>query len=263
MPLPLLVFTDLDGTLLDHHTYSHADASPALAALAVIGAGVVLASSKTAAEIAPLRAELGLTDWPAIVENGAGVLPPGAIASNGDADYLRLRAALAQLPYGLRAHFTGFGDMSDAEVADLTGLPVKAAALARQRQYSEPGHWSGSPAQEAEFAQALARQHISARSGGRFLTLSYGATKADRMAEITAKLAPDRTVALGDAPNDIEMLAAADTAFIVANPDATPLPPQPSEATGRIRRTKLPGPSGWNAAILGLVCELANQQERS
>ena len=75
--LPLLVFSDLDGTLLDHESYSFAPARAALAALAEIGAGVVLATSKTAAEVAPLRAALGLAGWPAIVENGAGLLAGG------------------------------------------------------------------------------------------------------------------------------------------------------------------------------------------
>ena len=36
----LVVFTDLDGTLLDHHSYGYAPAQPALDALAVIGAGI-------------------------------------------------------------------------------------------------------------------------------------------------------------------------------------------------------------------------------
>ncbi|MCE8458362.1 HAD-IIB family hydrolase, partial [Rhodovulum sulfidophilum] len=65
MPRPaLLIFTDLDGTLLDHETYSHAEAAPALTALRAAGVPVILASSKTAAEIAPLRAELGLSAHP-------------------------------------------------------------------------------------------------------------------------------------------------------------------------------------------------------
>ena len=84
--LPLLVFTDLDGTLLDHESYSWSPARPALDALRELGAGLVLASSKTAAEIAPLREAVGFTTWPAIVENGAGTLEPGedGSATRGD-----------------------------------------------------------------------------------------------------------------------------------------------------------------------------------
>ena len=52
--MPLLLFSDLDGTLLDHDSYDFAPARPALDALKGIGAGVVLATSKTAAEVTPV-----------------------------------------------------------------------------------------------------------------------------------------------------------------------------------------------------------------
>lgn len=71
----LLVFSDLDGTLLDHTTYSYAPARPALAALRARDALLILASSKTAAEMLPLHQELDLGEAPMIVENGAACLP--------------------------------------------------------------------------------------------------------------------------------------------------------------------------------------------
>jgi mannosyl-3-phosphoglycerate phosphatase len=74
----LIVFSDLDGTLLDHATYSWQAAVPALEALKERGIPLILASSKTSAEIAELRAETGFADCPAIVENGAGLLEPAA-----------------------------------------------------------------------------------------------------------------------------------------------------------------------------------------
>jgi len=251
----LLIFTDLDGTLLDHETYSWRAAEPALAMLRQRGAGVILASSKTAAEIAPLRDEIGFADWPAIVENGAGLLPAGAAASEVEGDaYQRLHAALDKLPADLRARFTGFGDMGAEGIARATGLPPDQAALAAARHFSEPGLFTGDEADEAAFTAALAEHGITARRGGRFLTLSFGATKADRMAEIKSDHAPDGvTIALGDAPNDAEMIAAADHGVIVANPHGTGLPPLDGEAEGRITRTRRPGPEGWNAAILALV----------
>jgi predicted mannosyl-3-phosphoglycerate phosphatase (HAD superfamily) len=46
-----LVFTDLDGTLLDHHSYSCEEAMPAVRALAEAGFPLIFNSSKTAAEI--------------------------------------------------------------------------------------------------------------------------------------------------------------------------------------------------------------------
>ncbi|WP_347813664.1 HAD-IIB family hydrolase [Shimia aestuarii] len=247
-----LVFSDLDGTLLDHETYSFDAARPALAALAEAGCGVVLASSKTGPEIARLRAAMGLADWPAIVENGAGVLEAGAAPEAGT-EYARLRSWLGALPSEMRAAFRGFGDMSDAEVAEVTGLAPNEAALARQRGFTEPGLWTGSEAALEAFLARAGEAGIAARQGGRFLTLSFGATKADRMAEIAARYAPEATVALGDAPNDVEMIEAADIGVIVQNPGGPGLPKLPKEEAGRIFRTQESGPHGWNRAVLSIL----------
>ncbi|MBV0912393.1 HAD-IIB family hydrolase [Anianabacter salinae] len=252
--VPLLVFSDLDGTLLDHDSYSHDAALPALAALSRIGAPLVLASSKTAPEIAALHRTLGLGDTPAIVENGAAVMVPGQPEQT--TAYAALRAVLDDLPPALRAGFRGFGDMTDDEVARVTGLPASAAALARNRAHSEPGLWTGTDAARADFLRELAQRGVTAREGGRFLTLSRGGTKADRMAGITERYAPALTLALGDAPNDAEMIEAADRGVIVRNPHGPGVPSLPGETTGRIIRTTKTGPEGWNDAVLSVIADL-------
>ncbi|MCA0994339.1 HAD-IIB family hydrolase [Alloyangia pacifica] len=250
----LAVFTDLDGTLLDHGSYSYAAAQPALSALKARGIPLILASSKTAAEIAPLHAELGLGDWPAIVENGADRIAPGALSEDAPV-YAKLREALAALPEQAQ-HFKGFGDMDAAEVARVTGLPLDGAALARKRRFTEPGLWSGSEAEQDDFLAALAERGIHARKGGRFLTLSFGGTKAQQMAGILHDLGCDTAIALGDAPNDIEMIESADHGVIIRNDHGNGIPPLPGEQTGQIRRTALPGPEGWNTAILSILDDL-------
>ncbi len=250
----LVVFSDLDGTLLDHSTYSFDAARPALDALAASGVPLVLASSKTGAEIRELQDRMGLTGAPAIVENGAGIAWTASEVATDDDAYKRLHAALAEMDEA--RDFKGFGDMSTAEVAAATGLSPDAASLARQRAHSEPGIWSGSKAALAAFVAALAAKGISARRGGRFLTLSFGRTKADAMAEVATRLGADRTLALGDAPNDAEMLAQADIGILVRNDHGPAMPPLPGEAEGRIRRTSLEGPAGWNEAVLGLLRDM-------
>lgn len=251
---PLIVFTDLDGTLLDHDSYSHAAAVPALAALRKQGIPVVLASSKTAAEIAPLRAELGFADVPAIVENGAGLLAPGDGALSGGR-YDDLRAALDSLPPDLRAPYQGFGDWGPQGIAQHTGLPPEDAARAGQRLFSEPGIWTGDEPTKQAFLEALAARGVAAREGGRFLTLSFGGTKAGQMDAVLARYGTPFSVALGDAPNDVEMLERADLGIVVANPHRAPLPHLQGEAEGRIRRTTAPGPKGWNAALQQVMVE--------
>ncbi len=251
---PALVFSDLDGTLLDHDSYDWTPAAALLTRLTAAGIPVCLASSKTAAEMVPLRAEMGLGAAPMICENGAGVVRD---AGAGDQSaYLRLRAALEALPAEMRTPFDGFGDMGPARIADVTGLDPAAARAAAERCFSEPGIWSGDEASLAAFFRALEAQGIAARRGGRFLTLSFGGTKADRMGEIAGHYGQPTTIALGDAPNDREMLETADYGIIIANPHGAALPEMAGEADGRIRRSRASGPYGWSDALTALLSDL-------
>jgi mannosyl-3-phosphoglycerate phosphatase len=252
----LLIFSDLDGTLLDHDTYQWTAALPALRALRRIKAGLVLASSKTAPEIAGLRAQIGFDDWPAIVENGAGLLPAGTQAIPEGGRYHAVRAALDRVPPPLRTQFCGFGDLDCATLAQRTGLPVAQAALAQQRAFSEPGSWSGSEQDLHRFLDHLAAEGIIGQRGGRFVTLSFGGNKADQVRSLTRQYHPRHSIALGDAPNDIKMLEAVDYAVVVANPHSPPLAPLKTEQAGRVYRTTAPGPQGWNDAILTLLSTL-------
>lgn len=242
----LIVFTDLDGTLLDHQTYDAQPARPMLERLAARDVPVILASSKTAAEIAVWQRDLGLGHWPAIVENGAA-LADGAF---DDRAYRRIRAALAEIG----APFRGFGDMGTAEVAALTGLAPQAARLAQTRAHSEPGLWLGTEAGLPAFLDALKARGITARRGGRFLTLSHGGTKAGRMADLAARFDADTSIALGDAPNDAEMLAAADWAVIVRNDHGPGVAPLPDEA--RVIRTRAAGSEGWREGMAAVLDRL-------
>lgn len=256
-----LVFTDLDGTLLDHDSYSFEAARPALDLLAARGIPVILASSKTEAEMRPIAQAIGISH-PMIVENGAGVVGLDAghkeTEAHSASPYRRLRSLLRKLPKELSACFEGFGDWDVAEVARQTGLPPASAELARQRRFSEPGRFTGSEAQKRAFIELLDAQGFTAVQGGRFFTLMPKTSKAERMAEVVAHYRQQtgdtiRTVALGDAPNDLAMLEAADCGIIIANPAHRPLPVTERERQGAILRSEEAGPKGWNIMINQLV----------
>ncbi|MEM9938734.1 MAG: HAD-IIB family hydrolase [Pseudomonadota bacterium] len=263
---PLIVFSDLDGTLLDHDTYSFEPARTALNRLKACGGILVLSSSKTAVEMAGLRADMGFADCPAIVENGAGLLPPdegeGPALEAGDT-YDRLIAALNETPSHLRAQYSSFSDWGPEGIAEQTGLSLDAATRAGQRQFSEPGIWHGDDAALSEFQAALLERGVHMRRGGRFQTLSFGAVKADRMAEIIAQYTKGEprplTMALGDAPNDAEMISAADYGVIIANTHGAPLAELSGESAGRVVRTTKPGPYGWNDAVLDRLSQVLSK----
>ncbi|THH35303.1 HAD-IIB family hydrolase [Aliishimia ponticola] len=246
-------FTDLDGTLLDHDTYSHAPARDALAALRDRGIPLVLTSSKTAAEIAELHRDLDLGTTPAIVENGAGIFDPQEGLQGDRGAHRKVLTALDQLPSPLRAGFTGFTDMTVEEVQILTGLDAEASRRAKMRCHSEPGLWTGPQDTQDAFIAGLAQHGIAARQGGRFLTLSLGHTKADAMATVAQHLGATLTVALGDAPNDFEMLDAADIAVVIRNDHGPDVAPLRGEGSPRVHRTTEPGPRGWNTAVLAIL----------
>lgn len=252
----IAVFTDLDGTLLDHHTYRFDAALPAIGLLRERSIPLILASSKTEAEMRPIANALGL-DTPMIVENGAGIARFGDDSVNDAPVYARIRQALSSLPASLSGRFSGFGDWSVEEVSRQTGLPHENARLARQRRFSEPGLWLGSEEERREFIALMEQEGFTAIQGGRFFTIMPHGSKADAMMRVAGLFAKARgepvfTIALGDAPNDLAMLKAADRGIIIANPHHNPLPVTERERNGAILRSTLAGPAGWNEVML--VC---------
>lgn len=264
----LLVFTDLDGTLLDHETYSPAAALPALERLGTLGVPLIACTSKTLAEVARITAEWPVPA-PAIIENGGALcLPPGVFPERTDLqevdrfrvhffspDYPSLIDRLHALRREKGYRFTGFYDMSDAEVAERTGLGARAAAQARRRLCSEPIAWSGSDAELARFGDDLDALGFNLTRGGRFHHV-LGRTDKGLALEKTRAMfeerwnAPTTTIALGDGPNDRAMLENADVAVVVKNPDAPPFDIHPR---GRLIKTVAVGPSGWREAMESLL----------
>lgn len=266
----LIIFTDLDGTLLDHKTYDYEPAREALDKIKALEIPLIFATSKTAAEVQSLFSDMTLR-WPAIVENGSGVWCPEGRDPVVDKvrsglprsiSYDQILAILDDLPSSLRDSFTGFSQFSVKEITDMTGLSATAAALAKARDYSEPGLWHGSEDGFDEFRSALSKAGLTVIKGGRFLHILQKTSKAKQMQLVTQAFRdsfPEDdviTAALGDAPNDREMLEAATHGFVIPNPSGTPLGELDGEKRGTILRVEDPGPTGWNGALLDLFARL-------
>lgn len=253
-----LVFTDLDGTLLDHHDYSHAAAETALDRLSSLDIPVVLNSSKTLSELDYIARDLNL-DAPRIAENGSLVVFPDSGRTHiFGADH----AEICKILHGLRERhaycFKGFSDWTAQEIAEITGLSIEAAERAGTRQASEPLLWQDDEALLEPFREQLEAAGLSLKRGGRFWHVMGNADKVHAMNYLSEEYSKgsDRpiVIALGDGPNDRDMLAAADIAVIVYNPDGVKID-IPEREGQRVIRTELPGPQGWGATINALLDE--------
>lgn len=269
----ILVFTDLDGTLLDHHTYSYEVALPAIQQLTQTGCPLIFNSSKTAAEIQSLHQETG-NSHPFITENGSAVCiqtgyfnahEPGSDGSDGfvthsfGPSYRELLAQLHDLRRIRDFRFKGFSDLNNAEVAKLTGLDIAGAQLAKQRQASEPLIWEDTEAALDDFRKELAKLNLTLTRGGRFYHVMGPSDKAQAMLWLTERYRSNWpgqhwiTVALGDGPNDQAMLETADIAVAIppASGDVIEL-----KRTDNVIYPETQGPGGWKIAIEKIIQDL-------
>ncbi len=256
----VVVFSDLDGTLLDGGDYSFAAAAPALALLRARHIPLVLCTSKTRAEVEVLRLQFG-NRHPFIVENGGAVyVPRGTFAfdfswQRQTADYQVIElgtpygdlvAELEQLRQRSGIAVRGFSDMSVAEVARRTGLGRAEAVRAKEREFDEPFVLP----EGADPQQVLAASELPISRGDRFFHL----TSSDKGRAVTALLALYRRarpglvgIGLGNAGNDLSLLAAVDVPILVAGRgggyDSAVALPGLCFAAGA-------GPEGWNAALM-------------
>jgi mannosyl-3-phosphoglycerate phosphatase len=261
-----VVVSDLDGTLLDHETYAFDAAWPALDCLERDAIPLVLCSSKTRAEIEPLRAELR-NGHPFISENGGALfIPDGYFAFDidgaerrdaylvvrlGDA-YADLVTALAAAACASGVRVRGFADMTDADVASATGLTIDQARLARRREFDEPFEVLD-PDGEASLTAEIARRGKRWTTGGRFHHIVGRNDKAEAVRLLASlyrrAFGAVRTIGLGDAPNDAGFLAEVDVPIVIPSARAAELQTLVPEARVATRR----GPAGWSDEVLAAI----------
>ncbi len=264
-PPPYIVFTDLDGTLLDHHTYAWQPALPAIRRLQALNIPIIINTSKTAAEVLPIRHSLGLSS-PFIVENGSALYIPkgfcdGSIenlaAINIRGDYYCLlfganRDNIVQCIYNERAardlKFSGYSDWDTETLMSHTGLDRISAEQSLARLYSEPIIWQDSEAAHRHFSDFITRKGLRILSGGRFEHIQGDTDKAKPMRFFREHIYRDEKIefiCLGDTENDIAMLEHADIALCIKSP----VGPYPELSHKHVYYSQKCGPEGWQEAI--------------
>jgi mannosyl-3-phosphoglycerate phosphatase len=267
-----LIFSALDGALVNPRTGSYADAEEALSELDRLKIPLVLLSPRTRAEIDPLRRKMG-HNHPFITENGGGIFfpdgylnvkIPGAVRVGRylciaqGRPYPEVCAALDEIAEECGVGVAGFHHMNLREIADNTGLRPRDAELARSREFDELFFFTSADEPAiARFVEA-ARQHgFDARRGGMFWHFSSGCDPARAVRTLTqlfreATRIKMRAVGIGSDSGDLDWLQAVDQAILLPGGSADSEPPKAGQAKNIIPGTA-PGAAGWSEAILNII----------
>jgi len=259
-----IIVSDLDGTLLDSTSYSFAAAQPALEVVRTRGIPLVLCSSKTRTEIEGYRQRLN-NRHPFITENGGGIfIPRDYFSEPVEAEtfdgywlirlgipYAEIRSRFVRLRQQLGAGVRGFADMTDEEVAALTGLSCNEARLSKQRDFDEPFVFNGAP--DERFLQAIEESGLR-WTQGQFFHIMGDHDKGHAVSLLKALYQHEygavASIGLGDSLNDLQMLQAVDHPVLVRHEDGSH---DARITVPNLLKTQLPGPAGWNEAVLQLL----------
>lgn len=267
-----LVVTDLDGTLLNHHSYATDNALPAIKKLQKMNIPIIFNTSKTFDEILALQNQLGIHD-PFIVENGSCIYLPKSqypkIFNEYEVDSreqyweLILGIKKSEISHILESidtpaeYYQLLSACSTEEASQLTGLSAEQSEQAISRDFSEPLIWKSTDDDLQKFIKQLKVENLNTLQGGRFLHVLGSCDKGiatETLRDIILKqtLAPItniKTITLGDSANDAAMLNAGDISIIVNSPSNHMLQ---KSITPDIQ-TIYEAPDGWaegiNAAI--------------
>ncbi len=270
MQTKFVIFTDLDGTLLDSDTYEFKEALPAISYLQQLRIPIVPCTSKTHLEVKGLRNKLKLND-PFIVENGSAIffekgyfkntLPQKEIDGFGvkilGKSHQEIIAFLNKLKHVFNLKLKGFSEMHITEIQALTNLPPKQAQLAQKRYFSEPmiSFEKDDFLKNTEIINFVTRNGFKILRGNRFYHLIGNCDKGRAVKELIQMFKKEFytsliTIGLGDSKNDYEMLKAVQFPIIIRKKDGNFVH---LEGLGNTYITDNAGPAGWSEAIFKFV----------
>lgn len=254
-----ILFTDLDGTLLDLKSYSFLQSVNAIEQLKSDGMPIIFCSAKTRKEQEFYRESLDIKD-PFIVENGSAIYIPrnyfnfkinfnSYITNEYEVIPLGqsvkgIRESIQRSREKLRLDFSVFSDLPAEDVSMLTGLNMKSARRAMARDYSET-ILKGRTSQT--FYKRLSKHGLKSIPDSKFETVVSAQANKGRAVEILTSLYKREfgqisTFGVGDSVNDEEMLNAVDEPYLVQRHNGEWAPVE----NDRIRNVVGVGPLGWN-----------------
>lgn len=280
-----LIFTALEGALIDPRTNSFAGAEEALGELRRQKIPYLILTTRTREEIEPVRRKLE-HNHPFVTENGGGIFfpdgyfslrIPGAVRTARylsiaqGRPYAEVCEALDEIAEECSVGIAGFHHMSLREIAENTGLRPREAELARAREFDEPFYFTSAGNDAiARFVEKAGARGFEARRGSTFWHFSSKCDAA-RAVRTLAQMFRDAThiklrlVGIGGSQQDLPWLRALDHAVLLPNSGDSDGPCGESPGnSGQARSGRgaggraamagdIPGTAGWNRTILDII----------
>jgi mannosyl-3-phosphoglycerate phosphatase len=265
----IIIFTDLDGSLLNHDDYSFQGAKPALERIRACNIPLIFTTSKTRREVELLHKKMALQE-PFIVENGGGIFFPGRYKKltiknsikNQNYRFIQLGifyTDILNFVQGIKDEFEiqAFSDCTPAEIMRFAGLSKSDAAYAKKREFTEPFMMKGTAALNR--LRHLARKNgIEITQGGRFYHFIGANQDKGKAVKIVIEVFRQNSggritsIGVGDSKNDIPLLAAVDIPVLIPHPDGK----YEKIKLSKLIKAPFPGSRGWNEAVERVLDEL-------
>jgi len=265
----LVIYTDLDGTLIDFKDYSFDVTAPLVKTLEITRIPVVFCSSKTRVEQAFYRKAIGVTA-PFITENGSAIFIPKDYFSFDIAydtmidNYLVIelgidRSSILEIIVKARevsgAEVFGYADLPLGEISSILKLDAEASQRASSRDYSET-LIKGDKESKAfkKMVAMLEEKGLQCNAGGKFHTVISQKSDKGKAVQKLHELFKQQnanaiSVGLGDSANDLPLLQSVDKPFLVQKPGNW----WDNLAAPNLVKVPEVGPKGWVEAVSGLI----------
>lgn len=258
-----IIFTDLDGTFLNHDNYSFKESLKSLKKIDKKKIPLIFTTSKTKTEVELLQKKVGIKE-PFIIENGAAIFFPNNY-QNFDLSFLKKHENYYIFQLGIKYKdilkfynrykkefkMYGFSDMSEKEISEITSLKLKNAKLSKKRDFSEP-FLLKDKSKLKRLKKIALKYNIKITKGGRFYHLIGKNQDKGKALNSAIKIFKQlykteiNSIALGDGENDIEMLKSVDLPIIIQNHKGKYL----DLDIKNIQKSSYKGSKGWNEMVL-------------
>ena len=223
----ILIFTDLDGSLLHRDTFKFDPIKDYIKSLLDSGIIVIPNSSKTEKEIENFNEELG-TKLPFISENGSAIhglnlinqnFPTKIILSREKEELLKIFNE--KIPEKLINKCVQISKLTKKAQEKIFGQKDDKLKDALKRKYTLPFVFNGNNSEKNKLLKILSSNSLTLQEGGRVLNLCDDINKIKSMNRIIKILKKTedkiKTIAVGDNYNDLEMLKNSDVPCLVFN----------------------------------------------